>query len=155
MKTAKHALSAVVLAALVMGSTACTPEETNTTDPPEGVMPSSAAAAPMTSAPAMPTTEGPSASEAPASSDAAPAEEAIITIADFEYQMPESIAPGAEVTVTNEDDAPHTVTADGEGDFDVEVGAGETVTFTAPDEPGDYAVVCTYHPQMSGTLVIG
>ncbi|WP_258069925.1 cupredoxin domain-containing protein [Arthrobacter sp. SX1312] len=89
------------------------------------------------------------------SADAAPAEEAVITIADFEYQMPESIAPGAEVTIINEDSAPHTVTAGGDGEFDVEVGAGETVSFTAPEEAGEYEVICTYHPEMSGTLVIG
>ncbi len=79
----------------------------------------------------------------------------MITIADFEYQMPESIAPGAEVTIINEDSAPHTVTAGGDGEFDVEVGAGETVSFTAPEEAGEYEVICTYHPEMSGTLVIG
>lgn len=147
MKTAKHALSALALAAAVMGSTACTPEDTSTTDAPDGAMVSSAAAAPTTEA----STNGGGSSSA----DASPAEEAIITIADFEYQMPETIAPGAEVTVVNEDEAPHTVTADSDGDFDVEVGPGETVTFTAPETAGQYAVICTYHPQMSGTLVIG
>jgi plastocyanin len=78
----------------------------------------------------------------------------MITIKDFEYEMPESIAPGATVTVVNEDDAPHTVTAKDEGGFDVDVPAGETATFTAPEEAGEYAVICTYHPEMSASLVV-
>ena len=89
--------------------------------------------------------------------ESAPAEaegEVAITIKDFEYELPDSIAPGATVTVTNEDSAPHTVTAQDEGGFDVEAPAGETVTFTAPEEAGEYEITCTYHPQMSGTLVV-
>ncbi len=146
MRSTKHAVPALILAGVVMGSAACSSAADAPADPV-----SSAASAP-TAAP----TAGPSTGASMSSSaEAAPAEEAMITIVDFEYQIPESIAPGAEVTVTNEDDAPHTVTADGGGDFNVEVGPGETVTFTAPEETGDYAVICTYHPEMSGTLVIG
>ncbi len=100
------------------------------------------------------TTGAGASASAPASGEAEPAEEAVITIRDFEYEMPESIAPGATVTVVNEDDAPHTVTAKDDGGFDVDVQGGETVTFTAPEESGDYEVICVYHPEMSGTLVI-
>jgi plastocyanin len=78
----------------------------------------------------------------------------MITIKDFEYEMPESIAPGAMVTVVNEDDAPHTVTAKDDGGFNADVPAGETVTFTAPEEPGEYEVICTFHPEMTATLVV-
>jgi plastocyanin len=81
-------------------------------------------------------------------------EESLITITDFEYEVAGPIPPGATVTVVNEDSAPHTVTAGDAGDFNAEVPAGETITFTAPDEPGEYEMICTYHPQMSGTLVI-
>jgi len=77
-----------------------------------------------------------------------------ITISGFAYQVPGSVKPGATVTVVNKDSAPHTVTARDKGGFDVEVGAGKTATFTAPNEPGEYAIICTFHSQMSGTLVV-
>ncbi|WP_114905407.1 plastocyanin/azurin family copper-binding protein [Ornithinimicrobium murale] len=80
---------------------------------------------------------------------------ALITIADFEYATTGTIEPGAEVTVTNQDEVGHTVTSDEEGFFDVEVGPGETVTFTAPDEPGDYSYHCIPHPAMVSVLTVG
>lgn len=79
---------------------------------------------------------------------------ALITIADFDYETTGTIEPGAEVTVYNEDNVGHTVTSDEEGLFDVEVGPGETVTFTAPDEPGEYSYYCIPHPAMVSTLVV-
>ncbi|WP_167133618.1 cupredoxin domain-containing protein [Arthrobacter sedimenti] len=164
MKTTKHAVPALILAAMVMGSVACSPATdtagTSTsgaaaTDTPATAQASSAAASSAASSMAAPTAEPSAGTGMSESAEAAPAEEAMITITDFEYKMPDSIAPGAEVTVTNEDTAPHTVTADGKGEFNVEVGPGETVTFTAPEEAGEYPVICTYHPKMSATLVIG
>ncbi|WP_051478236.1 cupredoxin domain-containing protein [Arthrobacter sp. H5] len=147
----RNGISALLLAGLLTGTAACGSETGPSgseviTAPSEAAAPESAAA--TTGAP------GGSASGS-ASAEAAPAEEAMITIKDFEYEMPETIAPGTMVTVVNEDEAPHTVTAKDDGGFDVDVPAGETVTFTAPEEAGDYAIICTYHPQMSGTLVIG
>ena len=94
------------------------------------------------SAPA--TTTGPAAAGAPA-----------ITIKDFEYGEPLTVAPGAVVTVTNMDSAGHTVTADEGEAFDVDVGgSGGTATFTAPSAPGSYPYHCTYHPNMRGTLTV-
>ena len=94
------------------------------------------------SAPA--TTTGPAAAGAPA-----------ITIKDFEYGEPLTVAPGAVVTVTNMDSAGHTVTADVGEAFDVDVeGSGGTATFTAPSAPGSYPYHCTYHPNMRGTLTV-
>ncbi|WP_199279205.1 cupredoxin domain-containing protein [Arthrobacter sp. CAN_A2] len=125
--------------------------ETSSAQAPEATSPAGTASA----AAAAPSAEASAGAGMSASADAAPAEEAVITIADFEYEMPDSIAPGAEITVINDDDAPHTVTADGGGEFNVNVPAGETVTFTAPDKAGEYKVICTFHPEMSGMLVIG
>jgi plastocyanin len=34
-------------------------------------------------------------------------------------------------------------------------GAEESVTFTTPDEPGDFFFVCDVHPEMTGTLRVG
>ncbi len=80
---------------------------------------------------------------------------ATITIKDFAFESPETLAPGTEVTVTNEDSVGHTVTSDDEGVFDTPVGPGETVTFTVPDEVGEYAFYCIPHPYMTSTLIVG
>jgi plastocyanin len=80
---------------------------------------------------------------------------AVITIKDFEYGAPLTVAPGAVVTVTNMDAAGHTVTADQGNAFDVDVrGGGGTATFTAPSAPGSYPYHCTYHSNMRGTLTV-
>lgn len=79
---------------------------------------------------------------------------ATVTISGFAYEVPSSIKPGTTITVINKDSAPHTVTAKDKGGFDVEVAAGQTAIFTAPTEAGEYGIVCTFHPRMSGTLVI-
>ena len=83
------------------------------------------------------------------------AEEVTIVISDFTYDVPETVPAGAEVTVTNEDSVGHTVTSDEEGVFDVAVEPGSSVTFTAPDEPGEYGFHCIPHPHMTATLVVG
>jgi len=78
-----------------------------------------------------------------------------ITIKDFAYGDPLSVAPGATVAVTNIDTATHTVTADNGAVFDAQVkGSGGTATFTAPTQPGSYPYHCTYHPNMHGTLIV-
>lgn len=78
-----------------------------------------------------------------------------MTITGYAFEVPESVAPGAEITVTNEDGVGHTVTSDDDGaTFDVAVGPGETVTFTAPEEAGDYAFHCRPHPAMTATLTV-
>lgn len=105
--------------------------------------------------------EGGSSARPPATSSAAPsadgsaqAGEAVITIRDFAYEVPASVKPGATVTVTNADSAPHTLTAKDKGGFDIEVPGGATVIFQAPDAPGEYGIICSFHPQMTGTLVV-
>ena len=74
---------------------------------------------------------------------------ATITISNFAYEIPGSVAPGAEVKVINMDTAEHTVTADQDATlFDVEVKEnGGTATFKAPSEPGTYAVPLQVPPQ--------
>ena len=80
---------------------------------------------------------------------------AAITIKDFEYGTPVTVAPGSMVAVTNTDSAGHTVTSDQGTAFDVPVqGHGGTATFTAPSAPGTYTYHCNYHPNMHGTLVV-
>jgi len=63
--------------------------------------------------------------------------------------------PGAKITVRNQDDQNHTVTSAPKGVFDVTVnGGGGTATLTAPAKPGSYIFVCTFHANMTGTLVV-
>lgn len=80
--------------------------------------------------------------------------ETVLVISDFSYSVPERVEPGATITIRNEDGVGHTVTSD-DGRFDVEAPAGEEVSFTVPDEPGEYPFHCRPHPQMTATLVVG
>lgn len=78
----------------------------------------------------------------------------VITIVDFGYDIAGPVEPGSEVTVVNQDDVGHTVTSDEEGLFDVAVGPGERVSFTAPEEAGEFSFFCIPHPNMVATLVV-
>ncbi|MHC5560698.1 cupredoxin domain-containing protein [Kocuria sp. U4B] len=149
----KRAVFSLVVVAAVAGLTGCGPGSETSGSAPETSPTSAAPTAPST---AQSSAQAAPASSAPAASSSAPAaaEDVVITITDFQYDLPASVAPGATVTVINEDTAPHTVTAQDEGGFNAVAAAGETVTFTAPEEPGEYPVICTYHPQMSATLVV-
>ncbi|MBT2594548.1 cupredoxin domain-containing protein [Arthrobacter sp. ISL-72] len=95
-----------------------------------------------------------SSSSGPSSTASAQAGGAVIMIKGFGYDVPTSVKPGSMVTVMNADSAPHTLTAKDKGGFDVAVPAGATVTFQAPDAPGEYGIICSFHPQMTGTLVV-
>jgi plastocyanin len=79
---------------------------------------------------------------------------ATVTIENFAYSGPASVAPGAEVTVSNQDSEAHTLTADGAGGFDVKIAPGASATFRAPSKPGSYPYHCTYHSNMHGTLTV-
>ena len=111
----------------------------------------SAAPPAASSAAADPTSSAPAGGEEPAAA-------AAITIKDFKYGDPLTVAPGTRITVTNEDTAGHDVVSDDSGKFKTPVlGKGESATFTAPTEPGTYKYSCSLHPgSMSGigTLVV-
>jgi plastocyanin len=76
-----------------------------------------------------------------------------ITIKDFSFTTPDSVSPGATITVDNKDGTLHTVTSDDGDAFDDTASAG-TSTFTAPTKPGSYPFHCNIHPSMHGTLVV-
>jgi plastocyanin len=66
-----------------------------------------------------------------------------------------TVKPGAKVTVTNHDSVTHTVTATSKSAFNtMDIGAGKTVTFTAPTKAGSYPYICDIHPYMKGTLTV-
>ncbi len=79
-----------------------------------------------------------------------------IKIADFIYDPdPVTVKAGQKITVTNEDDAPHTVTEEGSSrSFDsdtVKGGASGSVTF---DKAGTFKYFCVFHPTMKGTVTV-
>ena len=80
-----------------------------------------------------------------------------IVIKNFMFS-PDSltVAPGAVVTVRNEDSVTHTLTdkADQNAFNTGPVGPNQTKTFKAPDKAGSYAFFCTIHQYMTGTLVV-
>jgi plastocyanin len=94
-----------------------------------------------------------SSSSGSASSSPAQGAEAVITISDFAYKVPASVAPGATITIKNEDSQAHTVTSK-DGGFDVKIDPKGTATMKAPDRTGSYTFVCTFHANMTGTLVV-
>jgi plastocyanin len=94
-----------------------------------------------------------SSSSAASSSSHAGSAASTITIKGFAFSTPDSVSPGATVTVDNQDGTAHTVTADTGGAFDDQAAEG-TSTFTAPTTPGSYPFHCSLHPSMHGTLVV-
>jgi plastocyanin len=100
----------------------------------------------------------PAATTEPAPSTSGPgstpgAATAAILIKGFKYQGTDTVSPGAEITVTNEDIEAHTITADTGSAFDTITKVG-TTTFTAPTEPGTYPYHCIFHGNMKGTLTV-
>ena len=91
-------------------------------------------------------TDGTAAGAGAASSGAA------VTIEGFAFKLPASVQAGATVSITNDDSATHTFTAD-DGSFGVSVGGGKTATVTAP-AAGTHKVHCEIHPSMTGELVV-
>ena len=76
-----------------------------------------------------------------------------ITIDDFTFDPSTLTVSGpTEVTVTNNDSAAHTFTAD-DGSFDVQIepGATEKVDVDVSKTTGFH---CTIHPQMTGTIEV-
>lgn len=79
-----------------------------------------------------------------------------IKISNFLYQPnPSVVKAGTKVSVTNADDAPHTLTDKGAPrSFDsgtVKGGEDGTVTFS---KPGTYAYFCEFHPTMAGKITV-
>lgn len=82
---------------------------------------------------------------------------ATATIENFSY-TPSEVAIGENLTWTNVDGVPHTVTAgsaSGVGDFDSGlIGPGQSFAVRF-DQPGLYQFACSLHPRMTGTVVVG
>jgi plastocyanin len=82
------------------------------------------------------------------------AEVALVDEGGFAYEPDElTVAAGTSVTWIHEGEAPHTVTAE-DGSFASDtLEAGDRFEHTF-DEPGSFAYVCDFHPQMQGTVTV-
>lgn len=104
------------------------------------------------SAPASPTTGGGGApTSAPTSEPGGAAAE--IVAEGFQFNDL-TVAPGATITLVNNDSEPHTVTADDESFDSGNIQSGENGELVAPTEPGTYAFHCEIHPSMQATLTV-
>lgn len=142
--TRKITLLALV-PALALGLSAC-----GSSNPDAGASSSTSS---MSSMPTSSTSSPASEQPAPSPSATADTAEVVISIKDFEFTVPASVAPGATISVTNADAQAHTVTSKA-GGFDVKVDPNGTATLTAPSKPGSYPFICSFHANMTGTLVV-
>lgn len=78
-----------------------------------------------------------------------------VVIRNFAF-VPSSltVAPGATITVTNQDRAPHTMTARNRAFDSGTISGGQSGQITAPRTPGTYPYFCTIHPSMTGVLIV-
>lgn len=74
-----------------------------------------------------------------------------MTIANSQFSTL-TVAAGQTVKVVNNDPMEHTVT--GAGGIEVTVPANGTGSFTAPEQPGVYLLICHFHPDMHGRLTV-
>jgi plastocyanin len=73
-------------------------------------------------------------------------------ITGFEPQIL-TVASGDRVTWVNKDFFPHTATADDKTFDSRSIAPTDTWTFVA-GKPGTYTYVCTFHPNMKGTIKV-
>jgi plastocyanin len=90
-----------------------------------------------------------------ASAAATPAGGPVITIKNFAFTGDLTVLTGATVVVRNADTVMHTLTAADGGFTTRTIQPGRSATFTAPKIAGNYAITCTFHPGMAGTLTVG
>jgi len=137
----KPGLVTIAAAGMIVGLAAC--GSSGITEGPQG-----GSTSPMSS----PTT---SSASVPAKTVPAKTAPVVITIKDFKYTISGPAAPGEKIMIKNADSQSHTLTSEKPGTFAVTVGGGGgTATLTAPDKPGSYKFVCTFHADMMGTLVV-
>jgi plastocyanin len=77
-----------------------------------------------------------------------------VKITNFAFSPQKVVIPvGGSVTWTNNDDVAHTATASDNSFDSGNLGKGQSWTHTFA-KAGKYAYVCTYHPNMTGTIVV-
>jgi plastocyanin len=84
-----------------------------------------------------------------------PASAITVTIKNFAYHPANfTTSPGATITVTNEDQVIHTLTADNQAFNTGNVTNGAPVTFTAPTQPGTYPFHDLFGSFITGVLTV-
>ena len=116
--------------------------------------PPAATSAPTASTVAPTTTATPAAETTVAPTGSASANEATVGIADFTFTPATvNIPVGGSVVWTNNDKQQHTATS--AGNFDagaIQPGTSMTVVFNTA---GSFTYICSFHPFMTGTVVVG
>ncbi len=112
----------------------------------------------MAAAPRRAASTGPSggsATTAPAGASANPAGSHTITIKNFAFSPQTITVPaGTAVTVVNDDQVAHTLTAPTGGFSTGDIGPGRSKTIAAPNTPGTYSYFCSIHQYMTGHLTV-
>lgn len=74
-------------------------------------------------------------------------QEHVVDMRDFAFEPPTlRVAPREVVRFVNHDNQPHTATSETAGAFDTgNIAAGETGSFVAPAQPGEYRYFCVHH----------
>jgi plastocyanin len=85
---------------------------------------------------------------------AAPAPDTIVIKNCAVEPMTLTVAPGAMITVDNQDGAVHTVTATNKAFDTGNVAGGQKLQLAAPATPGTYPYLCSIHQYMTATLVV-
>jgi plastocyanin len=113
-------------------------------------------ASPGTAGPATTAGSATTAGAQPATS-LAPAAANTIVIHSFAFNPTSlTVAPGATVTVRNEDSTTHTLTDKANAKLFTtgDIAPGQAKTFKAPTKAGRYPYICLIHQYMAGTLVV-
>lgn len=136
---------------LVLALSGCSGSSTAGSAAPAVTSPSTSSSAspshaPGESASASTTTSGTTSATASAAA-------AVISIKDFMFVVPASVAPGAMITIKNEDSQAHTVTSK-QGGFDVKVFPNDSAMLTAPKSAGSFELTCDFHANMKSNLVV-
>ena len=77
-----------------------------------------------------------------------------VKIDNFSYSPATiTVKAGTQVTWTNHDDMPHTITSEDQSFKSKALDTDEKFTFT-PTKPGTYTYYCSIHPKMTGKLVV-
>jgi plastocyanin len=79
-----------------------------------------------------------------------------LTMVDNAFEPADlTVSSGTELQLSNEGQAPHTFTVQGDG-IDEQVEAGQSSSVTIDLEPGDYDFICEFHEAqgMTGTLTV-
>ncbi|HEX5117758.1 MAG TPA: cupredoxin domain-containing protein [Pseudonocardiaceae bacterium] len=78
-----------------------------------------------------------------------------VTIRNFMFRPATiTVAPGAKITVRNNDSTAHTATVSDKLFDTGPIDQNATAIFTAPTKPGSYTYICDIHQFMQGTLVV-